>query len=147
MTKWLKWTIILVVALIVKVVGTAIYVASQLEYSFRGFGTGISLANLGDSLNFNVEIFNPTMFSVRVKDLKIRMVNKLGKEVGSFQSMDLSINRGVNVVNMQFEDTELGILVQSYFNDFNDLTMITSGKLMGIIPFTYRYPMKDLVTE
>jgi hypothetical protein len=145
--KWIKFIVISLVVILTKVVVVAYYVSNRLEYKFVGFGTGISLANLGDSLNFNVEIFNPTMFTLRIKNLKIELVSKIGVKVGEFVPIDLNIGTGSNLVNMEFTDTNLGVLVQDYFQDFKNTDMVVSGKLIGIIPFKYRYPLAELVTE
>lgn len=121
-------------------------IASRLTYKFLGFENLLNSISNQQAVEFNMEIENPTLMTLTIRDLKVRVVSAEGKDVLSFIPVDLVARAGVkNYIKMTFEKgNAMGILGDYLNKSYKSYKVIVKGRAFGVFPIYYK---TNLVTD
>lgn len=133
--------IILITALfIVLVYSATILTALKLEFKFLGFEKLLISVTKKEPVEFNLEVKNKSIFGLKIKALKVRIVSKEGKEVLSFLPVDFVINgNSTAYTKFTFEKGNAIGLLGDYLNkSYKTYKVIVKGRVLGIFPIYYK---------
>ena len=140
--KLLKWAIIVALGVAVQTVATAYYVGTKMTYKFMGFNGLLNSINNGQPITTIIQVNNPTIFNMKIKNLQIEVVDRSGLQVLSFLPVNAVFRAGLNELPLTFDKGDLGNLLGDYISGtYKQYKIKIKGRLGGFLPFKYTYSL------